>query len=210
MRPELHEEKPRRRMFSALVVCALAVSAITIAATGAIFTDSASVGPNTFTTGSVDISASPASAVVSASNMAPGDRSNGSITVSNAGSLQLRYAVQRSATNTDSKALRDALRMRVALRGIDGSCGFPYYNADGTTTTIGDDSELYEGLGFPATPTNTIGNVTQGFQSGDRPLNGGTNEVLCVSVALPSAVTGPQTATTDITLDFVAEQTTNN
>jgi hypothetical protein len=148
--------------------------------------------------------------VVAAGNMAPGDRSTGSLTVSNGGSLQLRYAVQRSADNTDGKALGAALRLRIALRG-GAACDFPYYNADGSTTTLTDDTQLYEGLGFPTSATNTIGDIAQGAQAGDRTLAAASSEVLCVSVVLPtSAGNALQSATTNATLDFVAEQTANN
>ena len=40
----------------------------------AVFTDSAAVGSNSFTTGTVDISTSPTSALVTYSGMAPGDK----------------------------------------------------------------------------------------------------------------------------------------
>lgn len=204
------QEDRRRRVVSAFVVLAMALAAIGVVATGAVFTDSASVTPNTFTTGTIDISTSPTSAVVSASTMAPGDRPTGALTVSNDGSLELRYAVQSSATDGDSLGLRDVLRMRVGSQA-GGSCDFPYYNADGTTTTLTDDSQLYEGLGFAGTPANTVGDATQGSQAGDRTLAGAADEILCVGIVLPLATGNAfQGATTDVTLDFVAEQTANN
>lgn len=207
---ELCEAPARRRVTASILVLLLAVASLAVGLSGAIFTDSQSVGGNTFTTGTIDISASPSSAILTASNMAPGDRSTGSVTVTNNGSLELRYAVQRSATNTDSKALRDVLRLRIGLR-VGGSCDFPYYNADGTTTTLSDDTQLYEGLGFPASATNTVGDTTQGNQTGDRTLSASASEVLCMSVGLPtSAGNSVQNATTTATFDFVAEQTANN
>lgn len=200
----------RRRIGTALVVLAIAGAALAIAGTGAIFTDSQSVDANTFNTGNVDISTNPTTAVLTNSAMAPGDRTTGSIVVTNGGSLQLRYALQRSATNADSKALRDSLRLRIALKG-GGSCDFPYYNTDGSTTTLSDDTSLYEGLGFPGTATNTIGDAAQGSQTGDRTLNAAASETLCMSVVLPStAGNSLQNAATTATFDFVAEQTANN
>ncbi len=207
----MHDEQSekRRRIGSALVVLAIAASALAVAVTGAIFTDSQSVGGNALNSGTIDISTTPTSGVLTASTMAPGDRTNGSLLVSNGGSLQLRYAVQRSATNVDTKGLRDALRLRVGLQS-GGSCDFPYYNTDGTTTTMSDDTSLYEGLGFPGTATNTLGDVAQGSQSGDRTLSAGASDTLCMSVVLPLAATGPQGAATTATFDFAAEQTANN
>lgn len=204
------EAPPRRRVGASIIVLLLATASLAVGLSGAIFTDSASVGGNAFTTGTVDVSTSPTSAILTASSMAPGDRATGSVTVTNAGNLELRYAIQRSATNTDSKALRDVVRLRIGLRA-GGSCDFPYYNADGTTTTLTDDTQLYEGLGFPASATNTVGDTTQGSQSGDRTLAASASEVLCISVGLPtSAGNTVQDATTTATFDFVAEQTANN
>ncbi len=197
-------------MVSAGLVLLLSLSTLGVATTQALFTDTEAVGANALTTGTVDISSSPTSAVVTASAMAPGDRTTGTMTVTNAGSLQLRYAIQRSATNTDSKALRDSLRLRVGLRG-GASCDFPYYNADGSATTVTDDTVLYEGLGFPATAGDTVGSIAAGSQSGDRVLAASANEVLCASVVLPSSAGNSlQNATTTATFDFVAEQTANN
>ncbi len=190
----------------ALGVMSMAVGLVT----QALFTETVSVGSNTFTTGTINISTSPTTALLTASTMAPGDRSTGSITVTNAGSLQLRYAIQRLADNTDAKLLRDALRLRVSLRG-GGACDFPFYNADGSTVAHADDTQLYEGLNFPATATNTVGDAATGSQAGDRTLAAAGSEVLCMSVVLPTTAGNTlQSATTTATLDFVSEQTTNN
>src|SRR3989304_1634172 len=61
----------------------------------AVFTDTASVPGNTFSTGNVDISTSPTSALVTFSDMMPGDVVTAPLTVTNAGGGQLRYAVPR-------------------------------------------------------------------------------------------------------------------
>ncbi len=204
------QSKQRRRLGAALVVFVLAISALVIGMTDALFTDSQSVGGNTFTTGTVDIAATPSSAVLTASTMAPGDRVENSLTVANDGSLELRYAIQRSATNADLKALRDALGLRIAVRG-GGACNFPYYTTAGVVTSIGDDTEIYVGTGFPNAATNTVGDIAPGSQTGDRTLAAATNEVLCFSVVLPStAGNSLQAASTTATFDFVAEQTANN
>ena len=51
----------------------------------AIFTDSAAVDGNSFTTGTVDISTAPTTALVTFSNMAPGDQVTNPLVVTNAG-----------------------------------------------------------------------------------------------------------------------------
>jgi predicted ribosomally synthesized peptide with SipW-like signal peptide len=204
------ESGSRRRIASSLIVLAVAASALVIAATGAIFNETESVGGNTFTTGTVDISTSPTSALLTTTAMAPGDRVENPLTVTNDGSLQLRYAIQRSATD-DGKDLRGSLGLRIAVRG-GGACDFPYHNTDGTETTLSDDTEIYgTATGLPGTATNTVGDAAQGGQSGDRTLDGAASEVLCFAVVLPlSAGNGLQDATTTATFDFVAEQTANN
>lgn len=200
----------RARLLWGALVLAMSMTVMVVSLTGAIFTDTQSVGANTFTTGTVDISTAPLSALVSLAGMAPGDKSENSVTVNNAGSLQLRYSIQRSATNADLKALRDSLRLRTSLRG-GLACDFPFYTAAGATTVHVDDTQLYEGLGFPAAATNTVGDSAQGSQAGDRVLAAAATEVLCLSVILPtSAGNALQNAASTATLDFSAEQTANN
>lgn len=64
----------------------------------AVFTDSESVGGNTFETGTVDIAVAPAVAIVTSANMAPGDQVTAPLTVTNNGTLDLRYAVRSVTT----------------------------------------------------------------------------------------------------------------
>lgn len=204
------QRQDRRRRRTAFVVLILSVASLGVAATGAIFTDTQQVDANSFTTGTVDISTTPTSALLTASAMAPGDTVNNSITATNDGSLELRYAIQRSADD-DGSGLRDSLKLRIGDSGGDGTCDFPYYNSDGTTTTLSDDTELHEGLGFPGAATDTVGDTTQGQQTDDRVLAGAANEDLCFAVVLPtSAGNDLQGATTTAVFDFVAEQTANN
>lgn len=208
-RREAPQRRDRRRRRTAFVVLVLSVASLGVAATGAIFTDTQQVDANTFTTGTVDISTTPTSALLTASAMAPGDTVNNPITVTNAGSLELRYAIQRSADD-DGSGLRDSLKLRIGTQA-GGACDFPYYNSDGTTTTLSDDTELYEGTGFPGTATDTVGDTTEGQQTDDRVLAGSANEDLCFAVVLPtSAGNDLQDATTTAVFDFVAEQTANN
>jgi spore coat-associated protein N len=180
----------RRILISLIAINALA----TCASIGglSLFTKSVDNGNNTFTSGSVDISTSPASAFITMSSMAPGDSVTQQLTVANAGTLELRYAMTTSATNTDSKNLRDALILTIKTKG--------------TNCTTFDGTSLYSG-----TLTNgAIGNPTQGNQSGDRTLAATVSEDLCFKVELPSSATGPEGATTTATFTFAAEQTKNN
>jgi predicted ribosomally synthesized peptide with SipW-like signal peptide len=186
---------PTRLALTAAVLL-LGAAAITVASL-ALFTDTATVTGNTFSSGTVDISATPASAVVSLPAMAPGDQTTAPLTVGNLGSLALRYAV-RSTTTED--VLAGALVLTIKS-GVT-TCNNANWSASGTT--------LYTGrLGSVASDA-LIGSVATGANPGDRALASGASEVLCVNVTLPTAATVGQGATTTATFDFVAEQTANN
>jgi len=167
-----------------------------------IFTSTASVPGNAFTTGTVDISTSPASALITYSGMVPGDKVTQELTVSNEGSLQLRYAVTSLATNTDSKGLRSQLDLTIKS-GVT-TCTNAGFDTDGTL--------LYDTADLGGDPAiNVIGDPTQGADTGDRTLAASASEALCFQVELPSS-TGDayQDAATTATFSFEAEQTVNN
>lgn len=168
----------------------------------ALFTSTASVDANTFTTGTLILNTNPTSALVTFSNMAPGDQVTAPITVTNNGTLQLRYAVTSVATNTDNKNLRSQLVLTVKSGVTD--CSNSGFGNSGT--------QLYSGvLGSDSPGTNIIGNPAQGEQTGDRTLNANSYETLCFNVALPLGTNNNyQGATTTATFTFYAEQTANN
>ena len=78
---------------SLILLIAAGLLALFIGAGSAIFTSQAAVAANTFTTGTLAISTNPTSALVTFSNMAPGDQVTAPLSVSNTGSLDLRYAM---------------------------------------------------------------------------------------------------------------------
>jgi predicted ribosomally synthesized peptide with SipW-like signal peptide len=165
----------------------------------ALFTDTASVGSNTFTTGTVDISTAPASALVTFSAMAPGDQVTNPITVTNGGTMVFRYAVTSTTTeNVLAAELDMTIKSGVATctnAGFGGSGTVIYATGDlGNTTAV-----------------NVIGNPAQGSHAGDRTLAAAGNEILCFNVSLPLAATNAsQGLTSTATFAFVAEQTANN
>jgi predicted ribosomally synthesized peptide with SipW-like signal peptide len=189
-----------------LLVTALAIGLLALLgglAGFAVFTDSSSVPGNTFSTGSVDISTNPPpGAVISFTAMAPGDQVTNSLVVSNLGTMQLRYAITGSATNTDGLGLKDQLVL--TIRTVDATTPLsPCDNFDGTVLYTGDLDDGVGGL--------LVGNPAQGTQGGERVLAVGANETLCFRAALPLS-TGPafQGAATTATFVFDAEQTANN
>jgi spore coat-associated protein N len=187
------ETRRRRRRLLALLLVSLLASLGTAALSLAIFTDSQSVGANVFTTGTISLGLSPASALLTSAAMMPGDTVNGSLVVSNAGTAQLRYAMSSSSTNADGKALRDQISL--TIRTLGTSCAA----FDGTS--------LFSG----ALSAAAFGNPAQGAQAGDRTLNAASSETLCFRASLPLASgNGYQNATTTTTFTFDAEQTANN
>jgi predicted ribosomally synthesized peptide with SipW-like signal peptide len=168
-------------------------------ASNAIWTDSEDVDANTFSTGTIDISTNPTTALVTYSDMAPGDTTGGqTLTVTNAGSMDLRYAVTMTADNTDGKGLYAELDLTIREEGTDCS------TFDGAV--------LYG----PASPFlltgNLIGDPTQGADTGDRTLTTASpSEVLCFKVDLPiDAPDSVQGASTTAVFTFAAEQTASN
>ncbi len=187
------------RLLGLALFFAVSVTTVTVGLTGAVFTDTETVGANTFTAGTVDIAAAPASAVVSFSDMAPGDVSVGGVTVTNDGSLEMRYSVTSTTTENTLAAQLD-LTIKTGVT---------------TCTTAGFDTDGFVQYG-PAdlgsvAGVDVIGDPTQGAQAGDRVLQASNNEALCIRVSLPITTGNSfQGLTTSATLNFSAEQTANN
>ncbi len=185
-----------RRRRRGLLVLLLALSLGSVGAGAfslALFTDSAAVSANAFTAGTVVLGVSPATAVLTASAMMPGDTVSGSLVVSNAGTGQLRYAMSSASTNADGKNLRDQLSLTVKTLG--------------TSCAAFDGTSLYSG----ALSAAAFGSNAQGAQAGDRTLAAGASETLCFQATLPIGTGNSfQGASTSTTFTFDAEQTANN
>jgi predicted ribosomally synthesized peptide with SipW-like signal peptide len=186
-----------RILFVLLVVGVVAASLGV--ASNAIWTDSQNVDANVFSTGTIDISTDPITALVTFSDMAPGDQVTNPITVTNAGSLELRYAVT-SDTTEDTLAAQLDLTIKTGVT----TCTNVGFDTDGTVIYGPGD------LGS-TTGTDVIGDPTQGDDTGDRTLAASADEDLCLNVELPSATGNSfQGLTTTATFAFAAEQTANN
>jgi len=178
-----------------------------VSAGSALFTSTATVAANTFTTGTVIISTSPSTALVTFSNMAPGDQVTAPLTVSNDGSLQLRYAITDTATNADSKALAGQLQLTIKS-GVT-TCTNAGFGLSGTIINNG--GAAFALANTDGSSKNLVGDPATLSQTGDRTLNAAANEVLCFNVSLPSSTGNAfQNATTTATFTFAAEQTANN
>jgi hypothetical protein len=131
--------------------------------------------------------------------MAPGDKDTAPITISNDGSLQLRYAVT-STTTEDTLAAQ----LNLIIKENVTTCTNAGFDTDGS---------LVSGpmaLGS-TTGDNIIGDPAQGADAGDRSLSASNSETLCVQVSLPSSSGNAyQNLTTTATFDFQAEQVSSN
>ena len=191
----------RHRLVATALIVALAAVGITSLVTGALFTDTEPVNASDFQTGTVDIVAAHSTTqTLGAPNMAPGDVVFGVLPVSNAGSLELRYAVEVTGANTQPADLAGQLQLRV-FAGV-ASC-------DAIGVALATPIGMLAGV--PTTPTPVFGSSAIGANPGDRVLAAGTAEDLCVSVGLPLATDNTfQDTNAQVALTFLAEQTVNN
>ena len=192
-----------QRHLSRILVVLLVVGVVAASlgvASNAIWTDSEDVDANVFSTGTLDISTAPITALVTYSDMAPGDEVTAEITVSNDGSLELRYAVT-STTTEDTLAAQLDLTIKSGVT----TCTNAGFDTDGTVVYATGDLGSTTGI-------DVIGDPTQGDDTGDRTLTTASpSEVLCFNVELPDS-TGDsfQGLTSTATFTFAAEQTDNN
>lgn len=154
----------------------------------AIWTDTGTTSAS-FTAGTVDLTTSPAT-VLTVGAMAPGQSGSAALTVTNSGTLALRYAMTSSSTNADGLGLRGQLELTVSA----GTC-------PGSTALFG--PAALNGAAF--------GDPTQGADTGDRTLAAAAAETLCFAWSLPAS-TGDsfQGSATTTTFTFAAEQTVAN
>jgi hypothetical protein len=189
---EYQVERRRRRrrgivaLLGALSLMTLGAGSISLAQ----FTDSAQ-STWAFSTGTIDISTSP-TVLAAVTAMMPGDAETQALTVTNAGSGDLRYAMSTAATG----ALGDQLQLEVREEDAGGGCG-------AFTGAVVVAATALDGASF--------GSSAQGDDPGDRDLLAGANEVLCFRVSLPLSTDDTfQGASSDATFSFAAEQTANN
>lgn len=207
-----------KKTMALLLVLGLAGSLLGGVST-ALFTDTAQIQNSTFATGTIDLDLTDdnetladnlVNTQLTLSAMAPGDQvqPTAGITVTNNGSLALRYALYAAATDADSKNLKDQLE--VTIRAVDSNAGNGNCNEfdgaliDGPTSNI-------DGSTSPGTFFSIYGDSTAGAQAGDRALAAAASEVLCFRVRLDlAAPNSSQDATTTVTWEFRSEQTANN
>jgi spore coat-associated protein N len=189
-------DRRRRRRRRGLVVLLLALAIASLGAGAfslALFTDSAA-STGSFTAGTIDISTSPAT-LFTVNPLMPGDSGSASLTVTNGGTAQLRYAMDSTSTNTDALNLRSVLNMTITAGTCPGA-GAPLSSGPLWTSAL---------------VHAKFGAVAAGPDTGDRTLNAGSTEDLCFAWDLPGTTGNTyQGSTTTATFTFYAEQTANN
>jgi hypothetical protein len=186
---EVPERRRRRRGLLAFLLLGSTMATFGAGAMSlALFTGSdASTG--SFTTGTIDLTSTP-STLFTVGAMMPGDSTSATLTITNTGTAELRYAMTSAATNTDSLDLRDQLTLTIEI----GSCASP-----GAT--------LYSG----ALNGASFGSTAAGPDTDDQVVAAAGTQDLCFTVDLPWATPDAfEGATTTATFTFHAEQTANN
>jgi hypothetical protein len=218
-----------RRLGVTVAILALATVGVTSLTTSALFTDRETTAGDLLT-GTVDLSLGSFVFDVSANGMNPGDIVVKPLTVTNSGSLALRYAASFQARSskgalaaptgtavdpTDPEALAGTGDLRNALT-LDV---FPVATTDDCTTTVPlpADSGTVTGLVQPGEPTlgyftPILGNaVTTPYTGAFHELATQTSNVLCVRVTFAKdAGNEYQNTTAHIDLRLDAEQVVNN
>jgi hypothetical protein len=186
------------RRIAAGLVAAASIGAFAGLASGAFFTDSASIDNNTFSFGTVALSTNPTTSLFNMTGVLPGDSKVGTLNVKNDGTMQMRYAM--SDTVTDA-VIGSTFKMTVKSGVAD--CTAAGFAGSGTV--------VYDGILGSTTGTKVLGDKAVGQQAGDRVVNAGATDALCVLVSTPTTVDNSvQGLTGNGTFQFDAEQTANN
>lgn len=143
-----------------------------------------------FIKGNVDVNASLSSTDFNTSNLMPGDVRYEELTISNDGSLDLRYTLTTHATNPDGKNL--AGQLDAEARKVSRTCDAASFAA--ATDTIA-----------PASKLDVVASTRE------RMLGAGTTETVCFRVSMPTSLGNSyQDATTTTTFKIDAFQAVAN
>ena len=163
--------------------------------TYAYWTDTATVTGTAISAGTIDLKVNRGAGdqdnisdytTMNVSTMVPGNSTAGTIVVKNNGTAPLRYYVNASGTNTDTKGLAAALDIKVTGDAATGGSG---------TAKTCPGTALSTATGFGA---NMLGSAAT-----PRLLAAGASETLCIQATLPTnASTTLQGATTNVTFTF--------
>lgn len=141
--------KPQQKRMRVLAALATFLLATAVAVgSGANFTASSANPSNTFSAGTLTMSNSDSGAIVSASNMRPGDSQSGTVDITNTGSLSGTFTLAES--NVTGATLAGQLDLKVV------DCG-----SLGGTPDCASGSTLYNGK-FDSLPSTALGTFAAG------------------------------------------------
>jgi predicted ribosomally synthesized peptide with SipW-like signal peptide len=166
------------------------VIGLSVTGTLAVWSDTVTVSGTTFSTGTIDLQVNNLDTIASyttmnITNMVPGNSTAGVLTVKNNGTAPLKYTLDASASNGDTKGLGAALAVNVT-----------------TAATVTGTSPTATCAG---TAVNTATTLVTGIipAASARLLNPGATETLCIQATLPSnAASTLQNASTNVVLTF--------
>ena len=192
---------------ASIALIGLSGGALTSMTSGAVFTDSRAVSPTTVTTGTVALSlgASTIATLGSTAN-APGDSHYALISVSNTGTLAVRYSatVIWSTANLLTRAMLFSV-IEVATASSPCDDTLSWTSAPDGTNVLAADVKVSTGTSAPL-----FGSTAAGQQAGDRPVDADGIEHLCVRELEPSTYSTNTALTASVSLRFDAEQSANN
>lgn len=178
----------------AIAVLLIGATGGSLYASGA-FKETTSPGPSVLAAGTVDLKAATAGTALTMTDMLPGDRVTKPVTVTNTGTLPMRYSV----TSTTTEAVL-AAQLDMVVKVDVTHCTDAGFGIDGTAVYGPGDVGATAGMSL-------IGDVATGEQAGDRTVAPSTTQVLCVQVTLPANSNNTfQGLSTTTKLSFVAEQ----
>jgi len=138
-----------RMALGALFTVALATAAVV--GSGADFSASSANPANEFTTGTLKLSSTSSGALISATNLRPGDTQTGTVDIRNIGSLRGKFAVRLDnlADSGSVKPLSEQLQLTVR------DCGAFADPDSGPAPACGDEAAFFNG------PLNTFGSAAR-------------------------------------------------
>jgi spore coat-associated protein N len=169
-------EMLKTNTFTKILLSLAAVAVVSVAAIGGTFANftatPTSISNNAFATGALTMSRSGSGAIFSASGMKIGDVVDGSVTITNTGSLAGAYTL--AGSNSGSAALAGQLQLKI-YKDTDNS-GSPVYSGSlagfssgslGTFAASGDAHTFYFHVSLPSAGSDAADNAFQGLSTSE-------------------------------------------
>lgn len=166
----------------AVAVAGMSVTGLAALSSSALLTGTRTTPSATVASGSLRATTSEGAAAgqwLGAVSLAPGASTYQALTVTNTGTIPLRYAVEVESTDT---VLAPLLPLEVVLVTTAASCDAAAFTGSPTlVSTLGATLGSADGV----TPVDLIGATTSGQDTGDRSLGVSDAETLCLRATVP-------------------------